>query len=548
VPRQTFLRLLIRLTWSVNMAPSPSTTAAGDTIAAARITTGAPEPILPTGMIPDSDPEQFEFDHNILLSPPTSTAGTDPFDDAASNPPGRDSLDVDSINRRNIAAHVLNAQHTLHQLQAEQSPPRSEPIATGLEIKTDLPTNLSSLFSGSVDSDSHLRHSYSNASIPKRTPSIRAALHSTAGSLSPGSALSSPQLAAMLNITPLPSPIEPSRDPWKLNLRTRSRGSSLVNAEVPPEPSKSTLSPPSSPPKRKAYNGLRSPSRESHTKLFEVTSDNISSDRDRSVSDYVPDAITLAKPRNVAVSGNVLNQESIPAQSAMHREQYLAVQRGFTVLLHPLKTPSTSISTQASIDTDTSGEPEFKKPKIEYYVAQSVATGHPRKYKLLRLLGQGTFSKVFLAVRQVDNEDDGIDYARASTNLDGVRIRSRRLVAVKVVEQGPAGGADAERVEISLRREVEVLKSINHPSLVHLKAFGAEATRSLLVLNYCPGGDLFEVASTQLDVLVPSLVRRIFAELVSAVRYLHQKFIVHRDIKLESKSVCLRAVNMLNLT
>ena len=33
----------------------------------------------------------------------------------------------------------------------------------------------------------------------------------------------------------------------------------------------------------------------------------------------------------------------------------------------------------------------------------------------------------------------------------------------------------------------------------------------------------------------PNLTRRIFAELVAAVRYLHANFIVHRDIKLESQ-------------
>jgi protein-serine/threonine kinase len=270
-----------------------------------------------------------------------------------------------------------------------------------------------------------------------------------------------------------------------------------------------------------------------------VTSDNEGPDqaKHRSVSDYVPDVMMFSKPRNVAVSGNVVNQEAPQAHSTMHREEYLAVQRGFSIPPPAYKSPGASTSThESSADTDVSKESQPKKTKAEYYTAQSVANGHPRRYKLIRQLGQGTFSKVFLAVRQVENEDDSFDYARDSTNLDGVRIRSRRLVAVKVVEQGPAGGADAERVEVSLRREVEVLKAINHPSLVHLKAFGEENGRSLLVLNYCPGGDLFEVASSQLEVLVPSLVRRIFAELVSAVRYLHLKFIVHRDIKLESKS------------
>jgi protein-serine/threonine kinase len=521
------------------MLPSLSAATANDKTAHLRPATDTPKPLLPPGTLPDYDAENFEFDQPILLSPPPSNVVTDPFDDDERNTPTRESLDLDSISRRNFAAHGSNTQYALQQPQEGQSPSGSEPIATGLQIRTDLPTSLSSVFSVSNESDSYLRHSMSTSSIPKRTPSIRAALHSSAGSLSPGSALSSPQLAAMLNITPLPSPIEPGRDPWRINSRARSRGSSLVNAEAPPDTTSGMLSPTSSPPKRKAYNGLRTANGDSHVKLSEVTGDNGISDqtKTRSVSDYVPDAVVSAKPRNVAVSSNVLNQEIIPAQSTMHREEYLAVQRGFTIPSPALKTPNKSTSTsESSADTDVSKETQPKKSKTQFYTAQSVANGHSRRYKLLRQLGQGTFSKVFLAVRQVQNEDDTIDYARDSTNLDGVRIRSRRLVAIKVVEQGPAGGADAERVEVSLRREVEVLKVINHPSLVHLKAFGTENDRSLLVLNYCPGGDLFEVASSQLEVLVPSLVRRIFAELVSAVRYLHQKFIVHRDIKLESKS------------
>lgn len=526
------------------MLPSPSLARANDNNDASRHATKGNKPVLPIGSLPDPDSDPFDFGHHILLSPPPSTKLTDPFDDEAR----REFLDVDSISRHNNAAHGFNAQYASQELQEGQTPSGSEPIATGLQIKTDLPANLESQFSPPNEYDSYLRHSISATSIPKRTPSLRAALHSSAGSLSPGSALSSPQLAAILNVTPLPSPIETSKDPWRVNIRTRSRGSSLANAEASLDVRPSTLSPTSSPPKRKNYNSLRSSSGDSYTRLSEVTSENDAPEqsRIRSISDYVPDAMVLAKPRNVAVSGNILNQDLVHTQSTMHREEYLAVQRGFSVPSPPLKTSSTPASTpEFSSKTDGTDEPETRTAKAHFYTAKSVASGHVRRYKMIRQLGQGTFSKVFLAVRQTENEDDDIDYTRDSTNLHGVHIRSRRLVAVKVVEQGPAGGANAERVEVSLRREVEVLKAINHPSLVHLKAFGTENDRSLLVLNYCPGGDLFEVASTRLEVLVPSLVRRIFAELVSAVRYLHQKFIVHRDIKLESKSRMYDASPML---
>jgi protein-serine/threonine kinase len=115
-------------------------------------------------------------------------------------------------------------------------------------------------------------------------------------------------------------------------------------------------------------------------------------------------------------------------------------------------------------------------------------------------------------------------------------LMSQKLVAVKIIEYGPAGGADEERVEVSLKREVEILKSVNHPSLVQLKAFGSDDKRALLVLDYCPGGDLFDFATSDMkSLMTPPLIRRMFAEMVGAVRYLHANFIVHRDIKLESK-------------
>jgi len=156
-----------------------------------------------------------------------------------------------------------------------------------------------------------------------------------------------------------------------------------------------------------------------------------------------------------------------------------------------------------------------------------------RKFRQLRQLGQGTFSKVMLATQEriPANPTPEIE-----EHLD-----PGKLVAIKIVEHGPAGGADEQRIETSLKREVEMLKSLSHPSLVHLKACEYQESRALLVLDYCLGGDLFELASQRSDLLTPMIIQRIFAELVQAVRYLHTNWIVHRDIKLENVLVNIPA-------
>lgn len=227
-----------------------------------------------------------------------------------------------------------------------------------------------------------------------------------------------------------------------------------------------------------------------------------------------------------------------PPLDHLHREEYLAVQRGISVLIaKPPTPPKSNLGTDSSDQESPPISPQAAESVPLHYEATMIRSNRIRRWRAVRQLGKGTFSTVMLATSEDAKRQDIIAARQISTGMpteDEQMLDRKNLVAVKICEHGPAGGADEKKIEVSLKRELEILKSIEHPSLVHLKAVNIMEQRALLVLNYCAGGDLFDLAVSKPEVLVPRLIRRIFAELVAAVQYLHLQFIVHRDIKLEN--------------
>lgn len=338
-----------------------------------------------------------------------------------------------------------------------------------------------------------LTHKTSSGSLwPSRTPSLRSAIANSIGSAGGSSSvIPSPVIAAMGDVTPLPSPLLASGSPGPWN--QLSPGSPGVSGSGSGE----------APKRRVLYAALDA---DAAPKSLEQAPA-----KTRSFSEYVPDAVAAPR-RPVTVSGSHAKPEA-----QMRREPNFAESRGLTPTV-------TQPPSKSSKDPD----------KAELFDARARGDGKKRRWRPLGLLGQGTFSRVMLAT----SAPEGPPTPGAGGG------RRRRLVAVKVCEHGPRGGVSEERVEMSLKRELEIMLSIHHPSLVNLKAWSIQPTRAILVLSYSPGGDLFEVATAHRALLTPALLRRMFAELVGAVRYLHERRIVHRDIKLENVLVNLGAAEL----
>lgn len=377
-----------------------------------------------------------------------------------------------------------------------------------------------------------LQHKTSASSLVpvSRTPSFKKALASSGSASGASSIIPSPIISALGDVTPLPSPLlsHHSPGPWRAFARPPSvegMSASDTLTESPRASLDRTLSaarrgsPPSLLTEGAAREGSAgAPRQPQHG-------------RNRSISLYAPDSLMVPR-RHATVSGPHAGQREAEPEPHMRRELHLAEARGIrrTAVARPPTPPPSESSRDAS-----DGAPSDKAKTVavegpEVFEALDRYDGKKRRWRAVRFLGQGTFSRVILATSQMGEDEDG----RSALDPEPDR---KTLVAVKVCEHGPRGGASEDRIEMSLKRELEIMKSISHPSLVHLGAWSIEPSRAILVLSYCPGGDLFDVATGHREVLTAALMRRMFAELVGAVKYLHERLIVHRDIKLESTSL-----------
>ncbi|KAJ8452867.1 hypothetical protein Cgig2_014630 [Carnegiea gigantea] len=124
-----------------------------------------------------------------------------------------------------------------------------------------------------------------------------------------------------------------------------------------------------------------------------------------------------------------------------------------------------------------------------------------------RLLGQGTFAKVYSARNILTNE----------------------TVAIKVVCKDKV--EEAGMME-QIKREISIMRLVRHPNVVDLKEVMATRGRIYFVMEYVKGGELFaKVAKGRLS---EEVARKYFQQLISAIDYCHSRGVSHRDLKPEN--------------
>ncbi|XP_058016582.1 serine/threonine-protein kinase MARK2 isoform X8 [Ahaetulla prasina] len=132
---------------------------------------------------------------------------------------------------------------------------------------------------------------------------------------------------------------------------------------------------------------------------------------------------------------------------------------------------------------------------------------HIGNYRLLKTIGKGNFAKVKLARHVLTGKE----------------------VAVKIIDKTQLNSSSLQK----LFREVRIMKVLNHPNIVKLFEVIETDKTLYLVMEYASGGEVFDylVAHGRMK---EKEARAKFRQIVSAVQYCHQKFIVHRDLKAEN--------------
>uniref|UniRef100_A0A8C1ZVB2 non-specific serine/threonine protein kinase n=1 Tax=Cyprinus carpio TaxID=7962 RepID=A0A8C1ZVB2_CYPCA len=155
-------------------------------------------------------------------------------------------------------------------------------------------------------------------------------------------------------------------------------------------------------------------------------------------------------------------------------------------------------------------EGSVKEISITHLVKEGSEKADTRQFELCKVLGQGSFGKVFL-VRKITGPDAG------------------QLYAMKVLKKATLKVRDRVRTKM----ERDILVEVNHPFIVKLHyAFQTEG-KLYLILDFLRGGDLFtrlskEVMFTEED------VKFYLAELALALDHLHGLGIIYRDLKPEN--------------
>jgi len=142
------------------------------------------------------------------------------------------------------------------------------------------------------------------------------------------------------------------------------------------------------------------------------------------------------------------------------------------------------------------------------------------KFRQIKQIGEGAFGKALL----VESKTDKVKYVIKEVNMAKMSAREKQ----------------------ESRRECSVLREMRHPNIISFVDSFERGTRLYIVMDFADGGDLANKLAAQRGKLLPEQqVIDWFVQLCLAMKHVHDRKILHRDLK--TQNIFLTKDNMIKL-
>ena len=134
-------------------------------------------------------------------------------------------------------------------------------------------------------------------------------------------------------------------------------------------------------------------------------------------------------------------------------------------------------------------------------------------YILVKKIGEGTFDEVYLANKN----------------------NSYKLFAIKKIDKNKT---QDELVMKNLRNEINILGILRHPNIVNLESVKMTQNNYYIITEYINGGSLYECLQRYIikykRPFPEEIIQYLMKQVVDALVFIHDKNIIHRNLKLEN--------------
>ncbi|OCT50402.1 hypothetical protein CLCR_06568 [Cladophialophora carrionii] len=155
---------------------------------------------------------------------------------------------------------------------------------------------------------------------------------------------------------------------------------------------------------------------------------------------------------------------------------------------------------------------------------------HVGPWQLGKTLGKGATGRVRLAKHRDTNQ---IAAVKIVSKKSAALVQSASMA--RMDHEGTASmiATGPRTMPFGIEREVVIMKLIEHPNIINLYDIWENRGELYLVLEYVPGGELFDYVSSN-GALPEEEAVRLFRQIIAGLSYCHRFNICHRDLKPEN--------------